>query len=162
MTHVFRGAVLVPVAVVVAVGLAACARQISPDVVEGPTVGQVVQTELGYIQNARLVQVQESDQLQGNTLGIAVGGATGGLLGNQIGHGWGRILATGAGALAGATLGAITQKELTNQPAMEYVFRSDTGQLYTIVQGVEPRLAPGQRVYLQQGSSGRARVVPVG
>jgi outer membrane lipoprotein SlyB len=162
MNRVIGRTVLASAALATSLGLAACTRQISPDVVEGPTVGQVVRTELGYIQNARLVQVQESDRLQGNTTGLVLGGATGGLLGNQIGSGWGRILATGAGAVAGATLGAIAEKELTNQPAMEYVFRSDTGQLYTIVQGPQPRLVPGQRAYLQEGGGGRARVVPVG
>jgi outer membrane lipoprotein SlyB len=83
-------------------------------------------------------------------------------LGNQIGSGWGRILATGAGALAGATLGAITEKERKRQPAMEYVFRNEIGQLFTIVQGTQPRLAPGQRVYLQQSARSRARLVPAG
>ena len=73
-----------------------------------------------------------------------------------------RCEATGAGALVGATLGALTEQELKRQPAMEYVVRDEAGQLYTIVQGVEPRLVPGQRVYLQESAHGRARLVPAG
>ena len=153
---------MISLALTASLSLAACARQISPNVVEGSSTGVVMSTEIGWVESARVVQVQERDQLQGNVAGLAIGGATGGLLGNQIGHGWGRILATGAGALAGATVGAITQKELTNQTAIEYVFRNEIGQLYTIVQGPEPRLAPGQRVYLQNSSQGRARLVPAG
>lgn len=157
-----RSAVMIPLAVIASLSLSACARQISPNVVEGGSTGEAMRTEIGWIESARVVQVQEQDKLQGNTTGIVIGGATGGLLGNQIGHGWGRILATGAGALAGATVGAITEKELTNQTAIEYVFRNEIGQLYTIVQGPEPRLSPGQRVYLQNANHGRARLVPAG
>ncbi len=157
-----RSAVMIPAAVAASLGLAACARQISPDVVAGRDAGVVMRTEIGWIESARVVHIQESDRLEGNTAGIVIGGATGGLLGNQIGSGWGRILATGAGALVGATVGALAEQELKRQPAMEYVVRSETGQLYTIVQGVQPRLVPGQRVYLQESSRGRARLVPAG
>ncbi|HUS55401.1 MAG TPA: glycine zipper 2TM domain-containing protein [Thermohalobaculum sp.] len=158
----FRSAVMIPLAVTASLSLAACARQISPNVVEGGSTGQAMRTEIGWVESARVVQVQEQDRLQDNSAGLLIGGATGGLLGNQIGHGWGRVLATGAGALAGATVGAITEKELTNQTAIEYVFRNEIGQLYTIVQGPQPRLSPGQRVYLQSAASGRARLVPAG
>ncbi len=157
-----RSTILIPVALTASLGLSACARQISPDVVEGRDAGVVMRTEIGWIQSARLVQIQEQDQLQRNSAGILIGGAAGGLLGNQIGHGWGRILATGAGALVGATIGALTEQELKRQPAMEYVVRNEIGELYTIVQGVQPRLVPGQRVYLQESGSGRARLVPAG
>ena len=157
-----RSTILISVALTASLGLAACARQISPDVVAGRDAGVVMRTEIGWIQSARLVQIQEQDQLQRNSAGILIGGAAGGLLGNQIGSGWGRILATGAGALVGATVGALTEQELKRQPAMEYVVRNEIGELYTIVQGVQPRLVPGQRVYLQESGRGRARLVPAG
>ena len=157
-----RSTILISVALTASLGLAACARQISPDVVAGRDAGVVMRTEIGWIQSARLVQIQEQDQLQRNSAGILIGGAAGGLLGNQIGSGGGRILATGAGALVGATVGALTEQELKRQPAMEYVVRNEIGELYTIVQGVQPRLVPGQRVYLQESGRGRARLVPAG
>ncbi|MHA1538317.1 MAG: glycine zipper 2TM domain-containing protein [Alphaproteobacteria bacterium] len=157
-----RSAVMIPAAVAASLGLAACARQISPDVVAGSAAGEVMHTEIGWVQNVRLVHIQEEDQLQRNSAGVLIGGAAGGLLGNQIGHGWGRTLATGAGALIGATAGALTEQELKRQPAMEYVVRNEIGELYTIVQGVEPRLVPGQRVYLQESTRGRGRLVPAG
>ncbi len=157
-----RSAVLIPAALAASLGLAACARQISPDVVSGRDAGVVMHTEIGWVESARVVQIHEDDQLQRNSAGILIGGSAGGLLGNQIGSGWGRILATGAGALIGATAGALTEQELKRQPAMEYVVRNEAGELYTIVQGVEPRLVPGQRVYLHESARGRARLVPAG
>jgi len=156
-----RSAVLIPVALAAGVGLAGCAREINPNVVEGPTVGQTVATEVGWIDSARQVQVKESDRLQGNALGIIIGGAAGGLFGNQFGEGWTRTLSTGVGAVAGATAGAVAQQQMTNQLAMEYVFRNEIGQIYTIVQGTPPTLAPGQRAYLQKYRNGRARLVPI-
>jgi len=159
MTIRMRSALLVPAAL--ALGLAACAREINPNVVTGPSVGEVVATEVGWVESARQVQVQESDQLQGNTLGILIGGGAGGLVGSTIGHGWTRALATGAGAVAGAAVGAVAQQQMTNQLAWEYVFRNEIGQISTIVQGSPPVLQPGQRAYLQRYTQGRARLVPI-
>ena len=155
-----RSAMLLPVALVASLSLAACARQISGNVVEGPSTGEVMRTELGYIESARPVRVQESDRLEGNTAGALIGGATGGFLGYKVGGGWGRVLTTGVGALAGAAAGAYAQKGLSDQTGMEYVFRNEIGELKTIVQGPEPRLYPGQRAYLQIAPHGRARLVP--
>ncbi len=142
-------------------GLGACAREINPNVVSGPSVGEVVTTEIGWVESARQVQVQESDQLQGNTLGMIVGGTAGGIVGSSFGHGWKQALATTAGVVAGATAGAVAQQQLSNQLAMEYVFRNEIGQIYTIVQGSPPMLQPGQRAYLQRYAQGRARLVPI-
>ncbi len=159
MTTRMRSALLVPAAL--ALGLTACAREINPNVVTGPSVGAVVATEIGWIESARQVQVQESDQLQGNTLGMVVGGATGGIVGSSFGHGWKQALATTAGVVAGATAGAVAQQQMTNQLAWEYVFRNEMGQISTIVQGSPPVLQPGQRAYLQRYTQGRARLVPI-
>lgn len=157
-----RSAVLIPVALTASLALTACAREISPNVVDGATVGQAANTQMGWIESRRTVQVREGDRLQDNTAGILIGGAFGGLAGNQFGSGAGRVALTGVGALAGATVGAVAQQQMTNQLATEYVFRNEIGQIYTIVQGQQPQLQPGQRVYLQQYSGGRARLVPAG
>lgn len=162
MSARIRSAMLIPVALTASLALSACARQTSPNVVEGSAVGEVMRTEIGWIESARMVQIQESDTLEGNTTGLVIGGAAGGLLGNQVGSGWGRVLATGTGVVAGAALGAVAEQELKRQTAMEYVFRNEIGQIYTIVQGTQPRLVPGQQVYLQESARGRARLVPAG
>ena len=163
MRSQIRLAVLVPGALAASLALGACARQISGNTVTGAQAGEVMRTEVGWIESARPVQLQEHDQLQQNVTGGAIGGAAGGLLGYEIGgHGWGRLLTTGVGALAGATAGALAEKGMTQQTAMEYVFRNEIGQLKTVVQGPEPRLVPGQKVYLQISDRGRARLVPAG
>jgi hypothetical protein len=50
-----RSAVLIPLAVTASLSLAACARQISSNVVEGSSTGEVMQTEIGWIERARVV-----------------------------------------------------------------------------------------------------------
>jgi hypothetical protein len=45
---------------------------------------------------------------------------------------------------------------------MEYIVRLDNGALLTVVQGMQPQIAVGQRVYVQESTRGRSRVLPVG
>lgn len=152
------GAAALLLAATLAVG--GCARQISPDVVSGPTVGETIRTERGVIVSRRVVTVQESETLEGNTTGLVLGGVAGGVAGSRIGGGFGRTVATGVGAVTGAATGAVLEQAAKTQTALEYVVRNEIGQLYTIVQGVEPALSPGQRVYIQLPTRGRARIVP--
>lgn len=142
--------------------LASCARQISPGVYEGRNVGTVTETYTGTVQSARYVVVQEDEMLQDNWLGGAIGGAAGGLAASELGQGKGKVAATAGGALAGAALGALAQRGLQRQNAIEYIVRMDDGQLMTIVQGTEPQIPQGRRVYVQSGSDGTARVLPAG
>ena len=154
---------LLPLALVAAMSVTGCARQISPDVVSGPGVGSVAQTYPGVIESSRVVTVQEADRLQGNTTGMLLGGLIGGAGTRAIvgGDDYDDALMTGAGAIAGAGLGALAEQRLARQQALEYVVRTDTGQRYTIVQG-PPRLSVGQRVFIQMPSRGRATIVPAG
>ena len=158
-----RIAVLLPAAVAASLALGGCARQISPNYVTGAQAGEVMRTEIGYVESARPVRVRERDQLGENYAGMAIGGATGGFIGHEIGgSGTSQVVVTGLGALAGATAGALAQQGLQEQVAMEYVFRNEIGEVKTIVQGPEPRLQPGQQAYLHISRNGRARLVPAG
>lgn len=153
---------LVAILAAASMTVASCARQISPGVYEGRTVGSAATTYTGTVQSARSVIVQEDELLQQNTVGGAIGGVAGGMLGNQVGGGWGKIAATAGGALAGATLGAMAQRGMQRQRAMEYIVRLDNGQLMTVVQGEQPQIPIGRRVYVQTGVEGGARVLPAG
>lgn len=153
---------LLAAAMVATLGLAGCAREISPTVVSGPSVGATTQTYRGTIESVRGVTVQESETLEGNRTGLLLGGLAGGVAGNRVGSGTGRAVMTGLGAAAGAGLGALTEREVKQQFAIEYVVRTDDGRLYTVVQGPEPRMRPGTRVYVQLPNRGRARVLPIG
>lgn len=140
--------------------LSGCARQISPDVHTGPAAGETMQTYEGTIQNVRFVEIQESDTVEGNKTGQLLGGIAGGVAGARFGDGAGRALAVLGGAILGSVVGAFTEQEIKRQPAIEYIVRTDTGQLLTIVQGVSPQMSAGQHVFVQQGSRGRGRVIP--
>lgn len=158
-----RFAILIPAALAASLGLGACARQISPNYVSGVQAGEVMRTEIGWVESARPVRVREREQLGQNYEGMVIGGAAGGFIGHEIGgNGAEQVIVTGLGALAGATAGALAQQGLQEQVAVEYVFRNEIGEVKTIVQGPEPRLVPGQKAYLHISRNGRARLVPAG
>jgi len=138
----------------------ACARQISPDVHTGRDAGAVMRTETGFVEAVRVVEIQESDTLEGNKTGQVLGGLAGGAAATRFGQGVGKALAAAGGAIVGAFIGAYAEQEIKRQPALEYVIRTDRGELVTVVQGTDRPLEIGQRVYVQYGASGRGRVIP--
>jgi outer membrane lipoprotein SlyB len=146
-------------ALAVSLALGGCARQIGGDVYEGRSLGGAVSTYRGVVESARYVTVQESDTLQGNTTGGLIGGVAGGAAGARFGQGYGKALAIGAGALLGATAGALAEQRLSNQDAIEYVVRTTDGQLFTVVQAPDDPMPAGTQVFVQLGGDGRARVM---
>ena len=150
---------LLPLMLAAVLAVGGCAREIDPTVVSGPSVGATTQTYRGTIESVRAVLVQESDTLEGNRTGLLLGGLAGAAAGSRAGSGFGKTVMTGVGAVAGAGAGALAERELKRQQGYEYVVRTETGQLFTVVQG-GPRLSPGQSVYVQLPSRGRATVVP--
>ena len=150
------------IAAIASLALASCARQISPGVYTGGSVGEVRQTYAGTLQSARLVTVQEDELLEDNRTGGLVGGVAGGAAASRIGQGTGKAVAIAGGALAGAALGALAERSVKRQQAMEYIVRLDSGALLTVVQGLQPQIGIGQRVYVQESARGRSRVLPVG
>lgn len=136
-----------------------CARTISSNTYSADHVGEASTTYGGVIISARQITVDDSERLQENTMGIAAGGIGGALLGSTIGKGTGNTVATIGGALAGATAGAFAEKALKSQAGIEYVVALDDGRAMTVVQGPEPTLREGQRVFVMVSYSGRSRVV---
>ncbi len=151
---------LVLVAALGSMAMTGCARQISPDVHAGRTAGDTINTYGGVIETARFVEIQEGDTLESNKTGQVLGGLAGGVAGARFGNGVGRALAIAGGAIIGAFVGAFAEQEIKRQPAIEYIVRTERGDLVTIVQGPSPQLSPGQRVFVQEGRSGRGRVIP--
>ncbi len=158
-SRIFRGVAIVAVA---SLALGACARQISPGVYTGDHVGEVRETYVGTLQSARVVLVQEDELLEDNRTGGLLGGVAGGAAASRIGQGTGKAVAIAGGALAGAALGAMAERSVKRQEAMEYIVRLDNGALLTVVQGLQPQIGVGQRVYVQESARGRSRVLPVG
>jgi outer membrane lipoprotein SlyB len=137
-----------------------CARQISSNVYSGASVGETSTTYPGVIISARGVNVEDKEYLEENTLGIVGGGLGGAYLGSKIGKGEGNVLATVGGAVAGAVAGAYAEKALKTQNAMEYVVALENGESKTVVQGPDPTMGVGQKVWLMVSHQGRSRVTP--
>lgn len=140
--------------------MTSCARQLSSNVYSADHIGEACKTYSGVIVNAREVTVEGSDELGDNAAGIVGGGVGGAVLGSMVGKGRGNTLATVAGAGLGALGGAFAEKALKSQQGMEYIVALDNGESRTVVQGLDPRLAAGQNVYLMVTDKGRSRVVP--
>lgn len=136
-----------------------CARNISSGTYAESHVGEASQTFQGVVASVRQVTVEGSEHLQNNVLGGATGALAGGFGGSFLGKGRGNIAATGVGAIAGAVAGAYAEKELRKQQAFEYVVRLRSGEMRTVVQGLENPLAVGQPVLLMVSYSGRSRLV---
>ena len=137
-----------------------CARNIGASNYTAGSVGEAMTSYAGTIVSKRQVVVQDQDKLQNNTLGLVAGGVGGGLLGSTVGKGRGSTLAAVGGAAAGALAGAFAQQELSKQNALEYTIKLDSGQIKTVVQGLDVNVEPGSRVILHIGQKGRSRIVP--
>ncbi len=136
-----------------------CARQISSGTYSAASVGETSSSYPGVIISVRNVTVEDQEYLQDNTLGIVGGGVGGALVGSQIGKGRGNTVATIGGALAGATAGAFAEKALKKQDGIEYIVALENGESKSVVQGPDPALATGQKVWLIVSHQGRSRVV---
>ncbi|MEM0988140.1 MAG: hypothetical protein AAGK00_04620 [Pseudomonadota bacterium] len=143
-----------------ALTITGCARTIDPGTYDGASVGEVVRTYEGTVEQVRQVSVEEGALLEENRTGQLIGGVAGGFIGSLFGGGIGKAAAIAGGSVVGAVAGSLVEEEAKRQPALEYIVRDDQGQLVTVVQGPEPSLAPGQRVYVQEGYSGRSRITP--
>lgn len=141
--------------------LSGCARTISSGTYSSRHVGETSRTEEGTIISMRFVEVKDHEKLEENGLGIIGGALGGGLLGSLMGKGNGKAAMTGVGALAGAAGGALLQDQMTTQQGVEYVVKLNNGSTQTVVQGPEPLLKAGQKVYVMISHKGRSRVVPL-
>ena len=142
------GAVLV-----LALLIAACTTNISPDTYSVDSVGDVTRSVPGTIISARPVNVEGTNKVGGLT-----GAVAGGVAGSAIGGG-DRAHALGAigGAIIGALAGSAIEKGVTNQTGIEYVVKTDSGETLTLVQGPSPAFAVGQKVMILYGK--RARII---
>lgn len=153
--------VLSAVSVIALFAIGGCGRDISSSSYDAKTVGEAAQTYECTVISIRKVLVNEGDYLEDNKTGVLAGAVAGGALGNMIGGGRTRIATTALGALAGAAGGAMLEKQIKSQEGLEYVVRLRSGELRTVVQGLDSPLYKGQRALLMVYKGGRARVVPM-
>jgi outer membrane lipoprotein SlyB len=151
LSIVFSGVVLL---------ISGCARNISSSTYDAQTLGSADNVYECVVVSTRRVQVEEGDYLENNKTGALMGAVAGGAVGQAFGGGRGRILTTAGGALLGGAAGAVAEKALKSQEGLEYVVRLNSGQLKTVVQGLDSALQPGQAALLIVNDKGRSRVVP--
>lgn len=154
--------VLSVVSVISLFAIGGCARNISSSEYDARTVGSTAETYECTVVSVRKVLVNEGDYLENNKTGIAMGAVAGGALGNMIGGGRARIATTAIGALGGAVGGAMLEKNMKSQEGLEYVVRLKSGELRTVVQGLDSPLYKGQKALLMVYGKGRSRVVAAG
>lgn len=154
-----RSALSLTLAASIAALASGCAREISSQVYSEAHVGEASKTFFGRIINVRKVVVQGQEKLDQNATGMAMGAIAGGVAGTQFGGGRGQIATTAGGALLGAVAGAMIQKGLESQDALEYTVELHNGELRSVVQGTDNPLAVGQNVLIMVSRDGRSRVV---
>ena len=133
--------------------LFSCAADINGDSYDYDSVGKVNGVGQGVIIDVRPVQIQGNSQA-----GMLTGGLAGGVAASTIGRGRGSVLASVGGALLGAFIGGVTQRELSEQKALQYIVRLADGNMITVIQGMKNRLAVGQRVFILYGTE--TRLIP--
>ena len=130
--------------------LVSCAQDINNDSYQLSSVGEASRVEKGVIVDVREVRIQGNSQA-----GTLTGGLAGGIAASTIGRGRGSVLASVGGALLGAFVGGLTQKELTEQRALQYIVRLTNGEMITVIQGMKNPLFVGQRVFVLYGPETR-------
>ncbi len=140
---------------VLALTLAACGPDYSPNVYSGSAVQQAAKVEQGIVVGLRQVGVAA----QGTT-GTVTGAAAGGALGSQLPAGGDVASTLGAigGSLIGGIVGKGVERSVGEKDAFEYIVRKASGELVSVTQRDEIPLAIGERVLVIAGS--QARVVP--
>ncbi|MBR1777355.1 MAG: hypothetical protein IJ752_02065 [Alphaproteobacteria bacterium] len=133
--------------------LFSCARDISDDSYQMSSVGEANRVGQGVIIDVRSIQIQGNSRA-----GTLTGGVAGGVAASTIGRGAGSVLASVGGALLGAFIGGVTEKELSEQKALQYIVRLADGNMITVIQGMKNRLAVGQRVFVLYGQE--TRLIP--
>ncbi len=140
--------------------ISGCAKDLSSDSYSSSQAGEIAATYRGKVLSVRKIMVENGDSLGSNIVGAGLGAVGGGVLGSMIGQGKGRLLATAAGAAVGGVGGAMAEKKLKQQEALEYIIQLDNGNTVTLVQGLSPYLSVGTRVFVHSSNNGRSRVVP--
>lgn len=152
---------LVTATTAAALALSACAPKLGGSDYMANSVGEISETLKGTIISMRVVNISAKDPSNPG-IGALAGGVAGGVLGSQVGKGSGPAVVGTLGALGGAALGHFAEGKLTEQEGFEYQVQLDRGDIVTLSQGAEPRLAIGQRVLVIKSNKNRSRVVPAG
>jgi len=131
----------------------ACRSDLSPSSYDAQSVGEVRRVERGTVESYRWVKIK------GNSgIGTVAGAGIGAAAGSSIGHGAGSVIAAIGGALLGGAIGSGIEKSASSQGGYEYVIRTASGSLVTMVQADQEPLPEGVPVLILFNGS-RSRIV---
>ena len=149
-TNFKRLALVVPLALMAG----ACTQNLSPHSYEANSVGEARKVERGVIESYRWVEIR-SESGVGTAVGVGVGAAAGSTIGNS---GAENIIGAIGGALFGGLIGNSIDKSAGKQSGFEYLIRTDSGSLISLVQADRHPFAEGTPVMVVF-SRDRSRVV---
>ena len=141
-------------ALILAVSLAGCGPDYSPNTYASSAVQQANKVEQGVIVGVRRVGVAA-----GGTTGAVAGAAAGGIVGSQV-PGAGVTIAIGAvgGGLIGGIVGSGIDKGMNDTTAYEYIVRKANDEMISVTQKDTASMAMGQHVLVIAGN--QARIIP--
>jgi outer membrane lipoprotein SlyB len=139
--------------VLICLMLVACAPKQGQNVYKEGEVGISRALEYGTVRSAREVQVEAKNSGIGTALGAGVG--VGG--GSYVGQGDGNVWATAGAAVAGAVIGTVAERAMSDDKGILYTISMQNGETKSIVQrngSDEPIFKPGQKVSMQYCDAG--------
>jgi len=123
--------------------LSACAPTYSGDVYRRGETMRAQTVELGVVENARLVRIENPD----TGVGTVGGAALGGIAGSTVGRGSGSVAAAIGGAILGGIAGNAIERDANTRNGVEVTVRLDNGRMLAVVQqDVGEGFRPGDRV----------------
>ncbi len=146
------------VALPLALFAGACAPNMSSNSYDARSVGEVRRIERGTIQSYRWVEIRGPRSGVGTMAGAGIGAAAGSTIGGGHGSGAENVIGAIGGALLGGLLGSSIEKNATKQSGFEYVIRTESGALVSIVQADTQPLPEGAPVLIHFSGT-RSRVV---
>lgn len=135
----------------------ACAPDLSSGSYDAHSVGEVRRIERGTIESYRWVEIKGRTGV-GTMAGAGIGAAAGSTIGSGRGKGAEDVIGAIGGALIGGLIGSSIEKSATKQSGFEYVIRTESGSLVSIVQADRQPLPEGAPVLIHF-SGQRSRVV---
>jgi outer membrane lipoprotein SlyB len=132
----------------------ACTQNMSPHSYDSHAVGEARRVERGVIDSYRWVEIR-GDSKVGTAVGVGVGAAAGSTVGNS---GAENVIGAIGGALLGGLLGSSIDKSANKKSGFEYLIRTESGSLISILQEDRHPFAEGTPVVIVF-SRDRSRVV---
>jgi len=132
----------------------ACTPNLSSNSYDAHSVGEVRRVERGTVESYRWVQIQGESGV-GTVAGAGIGAAAGSTIGSS---GASNVIGAIGGALIGGLIGNSVDKSASKQGAFEYIIRTESNSLVTLVQADEQPLPEGAPVMILFNGS-RSRLV---